>query len=380
MTELLVGTRKGLFVLQGEPGSPFDVATRVFPGDVVEYAMRDPRSGRYLAAVTSGFYGSRLMYADDPAGEWEHAATLAFPEDTGATLERIWVLKTGEEDGLVYAGVDPAALFESRDGGLTWELNRGLWDQPTRPDWQPGGGGLCLHSIETWPGDPRKLALGISAVGIWLSDDGGSTWRNGNAGLVPRYVPEEAREGNLALCIHNLHHSEARAGTVLHAVPRRRVPERRLRRVVERHRGRSAERLRLPDRGRPRRSGQRVPDPDGRRPRPHDDRRTGARLRDARRRRVVEGARRRPARSRTPTSRSCGKRSVRRARARRWSSTSGPPVARSSAPATPGHRGSRSADIWLRSRASASRRAFVPSAAASPTRAPSPPRGRRSRT
>jgi hypothetical protein len=177
---------------------------------VVEYAMRDPRSGRYLAAVTSGFYGSRLMYADDPAGEWEHAATLAFPEDTGATLERIWVLKTGEEDGLVYAGVDPAALFESRDGGQTWELNRGLWDQPTRPDWQPGGGGLCLHSIETWPGDPRKLALGISAVGIWLSEDGGSTWRNGNAGLVPRYVPEEAREGNLALCIHNLHHSEAR--------------------------------------------------------------------------------------------------------------------------------------------------------------------------
>jgi hypothetical protein len=210
MTELLVGTRKGLFVLQGEPGSSFEVATRAFPGDVVEYAIRDPRTGRYLAAVTSGFYGPRLMYTDDPAGEWEHAPTFAFPEGSDATIERIWVLRTGEEEGLVYAGVDPAALFESRDGGLTWKLNRGLWDQPTRPDWQPGGGGLCLHSIETWPGDPSKLALGISAVGIWLSDDGGSTWRNGNAGLVPRYVPEEAREETLALCIHNLHRAQAR--------------------------------------------------------------------------------------------------------------------------------------------------------------------------
>ena len=210
MTELLVGTRKGLFVLHGEPGSPFEVATRAFPGDVVEYAMRDPRTGRYFASVTSGFFGPRLMYTDDPAGEWEHAPTLAFSEDSGATLERIWVVRTGESDGLLYAGVDPAALFESRDGGLTWELNRGLWDQPTRPSWNPGNGGLCLHSIATWPGDPKKLAIGISAVGMWLTEDGGTTWRNGNVGLVPRYMPEEAREGTIDLCVHNVHRATAR--------------------------------------------------------------------------------------------------------------------------------------------------------------------------
>jgi len=210
MTEVLVGTRKGLFVLHGEPGSPFEVATRAFPGDVVEYAMRDPRTGRYFASVTSGFFGPRLMYTDDPAGEWEHAPTLAFSEDSGATLERIWVVRTGESDGLLYAGVDPAALFESRDGGLTWELNRGLWDQPTRPSWNPGNGGLCLHSIATWPGDPKKLAIGISAVGMWLTEDGGTTWRNGNVGLVPRYMPEEAREGTIDLCVHNVHRATAR--------------------------------------------------------------------------------------------------------------------------------------------------------------------------
>ncbi|HET6623065.1 MAG TPA: hypothetical protein VFG70_00935, partial [Gaiellaceae bacterium] len=74
----------------------------------------------------------------------------------------------------------------------------------------PGGGGMCLHSIATWPGDPSRLALGISAVGVWLSDDAGKTWRHGNEGLVARYVPEESREGTLTLCVHNMHRHPAR--------------------------------------------------------------------------------------------------------------------------------------------------------------------------
>jgi hypothetical protein len=205
MTELLVGTKKGLFVLRGEPGNPFDVATRAFAGDVVEFAIRDPRSGRYFAAVTSGFYGPRLCYTDDPTGEWHQADGPAFPEDTDGTLERIWVVKPGEADGVVYAGVDPGGLFVSRDDGATWDLVRGLWDQPTRPDWSPGGGGLCLHSICPWPGDPDRLAIGISAVGVWLSDDAGASWRNGNKGLMARYVPEDQRAETLALCVHNMH-------------------------------------------------------------------------------------------------------------------------------------------------------------------------------
>jgi photosystem II stability/assembly factor-like uncharacterized protein len=64
---------------------------------------------------------------------------------------------------------------------------------------------MCLHSIATWPGDPSRLAMGISAVGVWLSDDGGQTWRHGNEGLVPRYLPEEARQNTIALCVHNMH-------------------------------------------------------------------------------------------------------------------------------------------------------------------------------
>lgn len=212
MTELLVGTKKGLFVLEGEPGAeePFEVAARAFPGDVVEFAIRDPRSGRYFASVTSGHYGPRVMHSTDPGGDWEQATGLAFPEGDEWSLERIWSIRPGEADGLMYAGVAPAALFSSTDGGNTWELNRALWDQPTRKSWQPGAGGLCLHSIATWPGDPSRLAIGISAVGVWLTEDGGQTWRHGNEGLVPPYLPEEAREGTIDLCVHNLHRAPLR--------------------------------------------------------------------------------------------------------------------------------------------------------------------------
>jgi hypothetical protein len=210
MTELLVGTRKGLFVLEGAPGAPFEVAARAFAGEPVEYAMRDPRSGRVLASVTSPFYGPKVWYADDPAGEWEQAAGLELPRGGESALLRVWVIVLGETDGTVYAGGDPGVLFVSRDGGAGFELNRGLWEQPTRPSWQPGAGGLCLHSIETWPGEPDRLAVAISAAGVWLTDDGGDTWRRGNQGIVPRYLPEDGPADEVALCVHRLQRAPRR--------------------------------------------------------------------------------------------------------------------------------------------------------------------------
>ena len=115
MTELLVGTKKGLFVLEGEPGAPFEVTARAFAGEPVEYALRDPRSGRLLASVTSPFYGPKLWYTDDPAGEWEQAQGVALPEGGDAALERIWVIVAGEADGTIYAGGDPGrAVREPR--------------------------------------------------------------------------------------------------------------------------------------------------------------------------------------------------------------------------------------------------------------------------
>jgi photosystem II stability/assembly factor-like uncharacterized protein len=205
VTEVLVGTKKGLFALQGDPGGPFEITARAFAGEPVEFAVRDPRSGRYLAAVTSAFYGPKVFVTDEPGGEWEQAQGLELPEGADKALKRMWSIVPGEEDGLLYAGGDPGVLFESRDGGLNWELNMPFWEQPSRSEWNPGAGGMCLHSIATWPGDPNRLAMGISAVGVWLTDDGGQSWRRGIEGLVARYLPEESREGALDLCVHNMH-------------------------------------------------------------------------------------------------------------------------------------------------------------------------------
>ena len=204
-TELLVGTKKGLFVLRGRRAGTLDVAGRLFPGEAVEYAMRDPRTGRYYASVTNGQFGPRLFLADDPTGDWEQADGPRLPEDADASVERIWIVTPGERDGLLYAGVDPGALFTSDDGGSTWELNRALWEQPSRAEWFPGAGGLMVHSICPWPGDPDRLAIGISAVGVWVTEDGGRSWDVGNAGIVPRYLPEEARDQPLGRCVHNMH-------------------------------------------------------------------------------------------------------------------------------------------------------------------------------
>jgi hypothetical protein len=222
MTELLLGTRKGLLVLEGEPPGPFEVRARAFPGETVDYATRDPRSGRVFATVTSPFYGPKIFHTDlpvanwpEPSGPsfpppkepegWAQSSGVALPEGGELALKRIWVIEPGEADGQIFAGGDPGVLFESRDGGETFELNDALFNEPTRRGWQPGGGGLCLHSIVTWPGQPDRLAIGISAAGVWLTDDAGKSWRQGNKGLVARYVPEEAPPDYIGLCVHRLH-------------------------------------------------------------------------------------------------------------------------------------------------------------------------------
>jgi photosystem II stability/assembly factor-like uncharacterized protein len=206
MTELVVGTKKGLFLLEGEPGGGFEIKTRTFAGQPVDFATRDPRSARLLATVTSPFYGPKIFYTDgDPHADWEQASGVALPEGGDQALERLWVIACGEADGMLYAGGDPGVLFESRDGGASWEINAGLWEQPSRPHWQPGGGGLCLHSICTWPRDPARMAVAVSAAGMWLTEDGGRSWRRGNEGLNPRYLPEEAvQDENAGRCVHHV--------------------------------------------------------------------------------------------------------------------------------------------------------------------------------
>jgi photosystem II stability/assembly factor-like uncharacterized protein len=210
VTEIVLGTKKGLFVLDGDAGSPFSVRARAFAGEPVDYATRDQRTGRLFACVSSPFYGPKIWSTDDPDGEWSQAQGVTVPEGGDSALVRIWVIVPGEDDGQLYAGGDPGVLFESRDDGMNWELNTALWSHPTRGSWQPGAGGLCLHSIVPWPGDPNRLLVAISAAGVWLTDDGGRSWRQSNEGLLARYLPEEAQDGATALCVHHIERSPAK--------------------------------------------------------------------------------------------------------------------------------------------------------------------------
>ena len=189
----------------------FEVTARAFAGQSVEYAMRDPRSGRYLASVTSWFYGPKIWMTDDPAGEWQQSEGIELPEGEEKALERIWVIAAGEEDGLLYAAAIRAACSRAATAASPGRSTAASGTSRTRPDWNPGGGGLCLHTIVPWPGDPSRLMVAISAVGVWLSDDGGASWRYSNDGIVPEYLPEEAREGVIAQhCVHNVRRSAAR--------------------------------------------------------------------------------------------------------------------------------------------------------------------------
>ena len=200
------GDQKGPVPARGESRSSFEIKTRAFAGRAGR--LRDPRPAeparvrdRDLALLRP-----EIFYTDDPAGaaEWQQAEGVALPEGGAQALERIWVIACGEDDGTLYAGGDPGVLFESHDDGANWELNAGLWEQPSRKDWQPGGGGLCLHSIVTWPGDPDRLAVAVSAAGMWLTEDGGRSWRRGNEGLTRATSRRSPRGRKRRQCVHHV--------------------------------------------------------------------------------------------------------------------------------------------------------------------------------
>src|SRR6266542_1974485 len=167
---VLVGTTKGAFLFRTDPEHEKTEASGPhFPGQAIYALAYDGRAGRrrVLAGTESSHWGSVVRHSDDLGGTWTDPAegNARCPADTGAALTRVWQLVPADDDHpeVVYAGVEPAALFRSGDGGETFELVRGLWDHPHRSKWTPGGGGLCLHTVLLDPDEPATGASGPSS-------------------------------------------------------------------------------------------------------------------------------------------------------------------------------------------------------------------------
>jgi photosystem II stability/assembly factor-like uncharacterized protein len=244
---VLVGTRKGAFVLTSDgKRQNWEVSGPLFAGWEI-YHMKgssaDPN--RIYASQSSGWFGQIIQRSDDGGKTWHQPGTPpgepsktpeGFPKaesnkfvydtspETGKPLtthqwydgtahpwefKRVWHLEPSLDDpDAVYAGVEDAALFRSTDGGKNWHELSGLRGHGTGPAWQPGAGGMCLHTIIIDPSDPKRIVIAISAAGAFRTDDGGKTWKPINRGLHSLYIPNPTAE--VGHCVHHVAMHRAR--------------------------------------------------------------------------------------------------------------------------------------------------------------------------
>ena len=203
MVLLLVGTKKGAFLLDGdsERGSwalrgPF---CETWP---IKHLIADPETGTLYGAGGGEWFGPAVWKSEDLGKTWTHSSAGLSYAAGEEPITSVWSLAT---DGkTLYAGVEPAGLFRSDDNGESWVQVTGLREHPSRPDWQPGGGGLILHAILLHPDDPRQIWVAISAGGVFHSADGGRTWEARNRGTRADFLPEGQNYPEHGQCVHSL--------------------------------------------------------------------------------------------------------------------------------------------------------------------------------
>jgi photosystem II stability/assembly factor-like uncharacterized protein len=248
---VLVGTHKGAFILSSDgKREKWEVAGPLFAGWEI-YHMKgsavDPN--RIYASQTSGWFGQILQRSDDGGKTWQQpgtpvgeapatgggppkAASNKFVYDTSAEtgkpltthqwydgtqhpweFKRVWHLEPSLRDAeTVYAGVEDAALFKSTDGGQNWKELAGLRGHGTGPMWQPGAGGMCLHTVILDPGNEKRIWIAISAAGAFRTEDGGVTWKPINRGLRSEFIPDQDAE--VGHCVHHVAMNPGRPGVM----------------------------------------------------------------------------------------------------------------------------------------------------------------------
>lgn len=200
-----VGTSKGLFLFTGKGRKRWSMRGPFFHGKQVHHAVFDHRSNKLFAAANDVFFGSEIAWTSNLGKKWVSAeSSPRFEVESGRKIENIWHIEPGPAGSpeTLFAGVAPAALFLTDDGGKNWAEVGSLQAHPSRPRWQPGAGGLCLHSIQIDPADSQKMFIGISAVGVFRTNDGGRTWETKNKGVRAEFQPEKYPE--FGQCVHKM--------------------------------------------------------------------------------------------------------------------------------------------------------------------------------
>lgn len=210
-TAVVLGTAKGLFVLTSdESRSRFKISDPLLAGEALYSVGVDVRRAkpRIFAGGGSWHWGPQIRHSDDLGATWsepvERSVAFAQGTDGGPSVAQIWQIQpsTDAEPDVVYAGVEPSALFRSEDAGETFSLVEGLWNHPHRPQWTPGGGGMCLHTVLVDPRDPNRIDVGMSTGGHYRSDDGGLTWNARNQGIKAVFMPEDQQDIEFGQCVH----------------------------------------------------------------------------------------------------------------------------------------------------------------------------------
>ena len=208
---VLVGTPKGAFIASSDPSRKrWKIDGPHFPGESVYAMAYDERGGRrrLLAATRSYIWGSLIRWSDDFGRTWSapDRQNVRFPEKSGLSLVQVWQIRPGpaDEPDLLWAGVEPHALFESRDGGETWSAIEGLLTHEHRPKWNPGNGGPCLHTVVADPVNRKRMIVAMSAAGVYRTEDGGKSWRARNVGVRADFQPVKYPE--FGQCVHKVVH------------------------------------------------------------------------------------------------------------------------------------------------------------------------------
>lgn len=229
MTTILIGTTKGAFLLRSDAARQgWSVSGPHCDGWPINHVVGDPGTGQIWAAGGGDWHGAGVWRSKDGGAQWTLAKLSAGQFDAWAAndpkmaemfgwtpaetpfdgeVSAVWSLHHAQD--VLYAGAKPAALFASRDGGESWERVEGLSHHPSRDSWNPGAAGLVLHTILSDPARPGKLWLGISAAGVFATEDGGATWerrnRLSNADACGAHDhPAAPRDGETGHCVHNM--------------------------------------------------------------------------------------------------------------------------------------------------------------------------------